>query len=418
MHFCVTRLSTPLTTQKMKSLPPKTESTATFLAHISATIGVVAGVYLASAALSTAHDGEPHEAAPALTNPATTANSGIGPSARGVRLADDSVFLPKPAQRRLGMRTQIVLTGAQNETIALAGQVIPDPGYSGVVAATEPGVLEAPTTGLPTIGRQVGKGELLAYVRPVVPSIEETRRRTKMAELQRERLVKNNELKRLDFRTGAQVDMASTSIYLDRLRSELQALTVQISELETSLERRAPLRAPIAGVLSITPGTIGTRVETGQTLFEIVDPGRLWIEAASYDAQLRDQIAAAYLPGDNAVRIPLEFVGHGLTMRDQTLPLRFRVSPGSASLRIGQTFTIMVETTARRAGIAVPGESVGRGPHGESIVWVHAAPEQFVPRTVNIVALDNNAMRILVTEGLNDNDRVVTAGAWLLAQVR
>ncbi len=49
-------------------------------------------------------------------------------------------------------------------------------------------------------------------------------------------------------------------------------------------------------------------------------------------------------------------------------------------------------------------------------MWLHTAPERFTPRVVRARPLD--ARSVLVTEGLQAGDRVVTQGASLLAQVR
>jgi membrane fusion protein, heavy metal efflux system len=112
----------------------------------------------------------------------TTANAGEGhdhgdsaPVATGnapKRQPDGSVFLPKPAQYQIGVRTLIVETKPLAKTYELTGKVVSDPNAGGKVQPTLAGRIEAGPKGLPTIGQSVRKGEVLAYVVPSSGAIE------------------------------------------------------------------------------------------------------------------------------------------------------------------------------------------------------------------------------------------------------
>jgi hypothetical protein len=56
----------------------------------------------------------------------------IGSVASPQRLADGSLFIPKPIQRQLGLRTQITVISTLTGTVELNGKVIPDPDTGGV----------------------------------------------------------------------------------------------------------------------------------------------------------------------------------------------------------------------------------------------------------------------------------------------
>jgi hypothetical protein len=64
----------------------------------------------------------------------------------------------------------------------------------------------------------------------------------------------------------------------------------------------------------------------------------------------------------------------------------------------------------------VPQASVARNSAGDTVVWVHVAPERFVQRRVSAQSLD--AGTVVLTTGIAKGERVVTDGANLLAQVR
>ena len=84
------------------------------------------------------------------------------------RLADGDVYMPKVAQRQLGVRTALAIQGSFSQTIELAGKIVPDPNLGGRVQAMVAGRISPPAQGFPVPGQKVKKGELLAYITPDV----------------------------------------------------------------------------------------------------------------------------------------------------------------------------------------------------------------------------------------------------------
>ncbi|HRM95270.1 MAG TPA: efflux RND transporter periplasmic adaptor subunit, partial [Alicycliphilus sp.] len=88
------------------------------------------------------------------------------------RQSDGSVFIPKSAQRQLGLRTLAVAAGEHARAFELAGTVVMDPNAGGKVQAALAGRLEAGPQGLPLPGQSVKKGQVLAYVVPTAGALE------------------------------------------------------------------------------------------------------------------------------------------------------------------------------------------------------------------------------------------------------
>jgi multidrug efflux pump subunit AcrA (membrane-fusion protein) len=112
----------------------------------------------------------------------------------------------------------------------------------------------------------------------------------------------------------------------------------------------------------------------------------------------------------------LAFIGQSYQLREQTLPMQFGIQAPVPALSVGQPVKVFVQTRQTIRGIPVPQGSVMKNSSGETIVWVHATAERFVPKKVDVQPLDANTVAVL--EGLHDGDRVVTQGAALLAQIR
>ena len=82
------------------------------------------------------------------------------------RQPDGSIFVPKPSQRLLGLRTGTAEPSEAAVAIQLTGQVVADPNASGLVQASETGRIEPPEGGFPVLGQRVARGEV-AFTRAI-----------------------------------------------------------------------------------------------------------------------------------------------------------------------------------------------------------------------------------------------------------
>jgi hypothetical protein len=168
-------------------------------------------------------------------------------------------------------------------------------------------------------------------------------------------------------------------------------------------------------VISAVDVVAGEVVDAKALLFEVVDPSRLAVEAPAYDLGLPSQVVSAEgLAGGSVLK--LQPAGAGRLLREQALPMRFRVLESSAPLAVGQPVKVLLRTRGEATGAALPASALTRNAAGESIVWVHGDPERFQPRRVRHEPL--GADMVAVREGLKAGERVVTSGAGLLSQVR
>ena len=351
-----------------------------------------------------AHGGEDHshEAAPAQV--------AVADPGKPRRLADGGLFVPKAAQRQLGLRTQPVAMADLAATLAFNGRVIADPNAGGRVQATQGGRVEPGPRGLPTLGQKVIKGQVLAWLRPTTGNIERGNQRALLAELAAQIALTEARLNRY-----AQLEGAIPGKEIEAARIELAALKQRKAAIGAGLDSAEALTAPASGVVSAAHVVAGQVVEAREVLFEIVDPARLAVEALAYDPAQAAGITAASLdlPGGGTA---LAFVGAGRQLREQALPLLFRVRSGNAALAVGMPVKVIARTAAATRGAALPLAALGRGAGGETTVWVKLAPERFAPRRVETRPLDGE--RVAVTAGLEEGERVVVGGASLLGQVR
>ncbi|MDI1261117.1 HlyD family efflux transporter periplasmic adaptor subunit [Aquabacterium sp.] len=372
-----------------------------------------AAVIALGSPLAQAHGDEDHGDAkpPAVaTAPAPGQSSSTFDGGAPQRKPDGSLWVSKSVQRRLGLQTLLALVQAHAVAVELNGRVLADPNAGGRVQATQAGRIEAGPQGLPVLGQNVVKGQVLAYLRPATTSLDRGNQQSMLAELDAQYAVAERKLSRYEQLEGAvpQKDIEAARYERDALKKRRAAISASVATPEALL-------APVSGTVVASGVVIGQVVDAKDVLFEVVNPKRLMVEALAYDAGLTTGLskASAAIPGGT---LALQFVGGGRQLRDQAMPLLFKVSQADAPVAIGQSLKVTAQTAQTVQGVAVPRSALGRNASGDAVVWLHKAPERFAQQVVRSQPLD--AQTVVVTAGLHERDRVVTQGASLLAQVR
>ncbi len=328
------------------------------------------------------------------------------------RLPDGSVFVPKPTQRLLVLRTTMTEKGTFHRTVELPGRVIPDPNASGVVQSSVGGRLSPPSSGLfPRLGTTVKKGDVLATVTPPVQAVDVSDMRQRQGELDQQIDVVERRVER--FRKLA-VTGAVAQTQLDDAQSELKGLQDRRTALDKVRQQPEALVAPVDGVIAQASAVAGQMAAAGAMVFQIVDPNRLWVEALSFDALTPAGNATARFADGRT--LSLTYQGAGLADRNQAIPVQFAVQGNTSGLRVGQFLTVLAGTDAEQSGLALPRAAVVRSGNGQAIVYEHVAAERFEARQVRVEPLDGS--NVLVAEGVGAGRRIVTEGAELLDQVR
>ncbi|WP_061934967.1 MULTISPECIES: efflux RND transporter periplasmic adaptor subunit [Aureimonas] len=365
-------------------------------------------VLLFGGSLALAHEGHDHGTPPAAM---PTAAGGAGARDLAQRLPDGSVFVPKPSQRILAIRTVKTAPADHRRSVEMPGRVIPDPNASGYVQASVAGRLAPPPGGFPRLGSRVEAGDVLAYVASAIQTIDQSDLQQRLSELDQAISIAEQRVRRSEtlVRSGA---IAKTT--LDETRIELEGLRDRRTAIDQVQVKPEALVAPVSGVVAAANAVAGQMAESNAVVFHIVDPARLWVEALAYGSSGAFSDASATGGGTQA--LALRFEGAGFADRSQALPVQFSIEGGAKGLRLGQMLTVLARTEETQTGVALPRTSVLRGSNGQDIVFLHTGAERFEPREVRVLPLDGD--RVLVAAGIDAGSRVVTEGAELLNQIR
>jgi hypothetical protein len=327
------------------------------------------------------------------------------------RMDDGTVFMPKPSQRLLSVRTQLAVVGEASAITQMIGTIVPDPNASGRVQPSQSGRLEPGERGLPTLGQRVERGQVLAFVTPSYTAAERGGLAQNAAELDAQITILSARVTRLLALRGSVSERE-----IQEAQAELAGVQQRRAAIQPALSGREALVAPVSGYVSIVRAALGQIVDSQQAVFEIIDPTRLWVEALAFDRTTTDAITGASAVLGDGLGVELEFAGRGLAVRQQAIPLNFRVIDPPAGIAVGAPVVVLLRTEQNVTGIVLPAAAIVRSPEGPSVVFEHTSAERFVSRQVRVQPLDGR--RVVVTAGVNPGARIVVQGANLIGQVR
>jgi RND family efflux transporter MFP subunit len=372
--------------------------------RVMATGAIGLAALVATTAFALSHDG--HDHGPGNVTPTP---SGDAPS----RLSDGSIFVPKPTQRLLDVRTLVAKPELAHRAVNLIGRVIADPNRSGLVQSINGGRIISPEEGLPRLGQVVVKGEVLALVEQALSQADQTGIAEQSGAIEQEIAIVEVKLERA--RTLAQRGVAAQSQVSDA-ETELVGLRRRLETIARSRLQPETLEAPVDGVIAEVHVVAGQVLGSADTVFHIVDPDALWVEALVYGEIDPGTLTGASAVASNGAELELSFEGFSKALQQQATRVHFSIVTPPANLGIGQPVQVFARNGPADTAIVLPRDSVLRGANGESIVWRHTEAERFEGRPVRTEPFD--AKRVIVHAGIDEGDRIVVKGAELINQVR
>lgn len=365
-------------------------------------IVVLAGLLsLAWCAAAVAHEGHDHGAD-------IKASTGNNPQRR----ADGTIFVPKPTQRLLEVRTSTLKVQDAARLARLQGRVAANPNFTGFVQSTISGRYEAPASGVPALGAHVKAGDLMGRVAPSFASVDASDMAQTLGDIEQKLSIARAKLARQEQLLRTNV---VASALVDETRLEVEGFVKRRNDLLAARVRPEDLRAPVDGVIAISRVVAGQVVSQTDKLFEIIDPSRVMVEALIFDQVNPDAVTdAKAVSGD--VTANLRLLGRSRSLQQQYALMQFEVMDNASALAVGMPVTVIARTGAPVSGLFVPRAALAQAPNGQSVVFEHKEPEIFVPRPIRTEPFDSNTVR--VTGGLEPGVKIVVKNAPLLNQVR
>ncbi|MBI5058895.1 efflux RND transporter periplasmic adaptor subunit [candidate division KSB1 bacterium] len=333
----------------------------------------------------------------------------------------EAVSFPKEQQWQLDFGTQPVSRRTLSDNIRALGEIkAAGVGEAEVFAPFDGVLMPDPQHGIVRPGQVVAKGEVLARIAASGGP------ESGWTQLLNDYKLANAEFDRVSrLAEGGAVSTKrreEARLDLENKRSRLRgALGGRDTELDALVAEgdHFHLRAPASGVITDTHLRFGQHVETGEHLFNIVDPSRIWLEVqvpVSESGRL-DQVsdAAFTLSGSDQIHRVSELGGKLVTVSPlldpatRRVPVIFEFHNTNAIFRPGSYAHVYLKTRSSRAALTVPESSI-LDEDGTPVVYVQIGGEEFVRRIVQTGAKDEGYIEIL--DGLVEGERVVATGAY------
>ncbi len=203
----------------------------------------------------------------------------------------------------------------------------------------------------------------------------------------------------------------------DKLRV-LGLMPEQIKQLgkDGKIHFTVTIYSPAAGKIRSVNVTEGQYITEGETMFELADNSKLWIEAQVYPDEIRylrtgmPAIATVPITGDLPVKCMISFINPSYEQGRNVTLVRAEISNKGNRLYPGMLAVLDVQAKASR-GLIIPAASVIEGAE-DNRVWIKNEDGDFSCRIIRTGLQAGDSVQVL--EGLTDADIVVTTGAYLL----
>lgn len=337
--------------------------------------------------------------------------------------ADHGVSLLKEQQWRTAFNTQPVTRRPLYNSISGNGVLMPTTQGQARVSAPLRGRFEIADV---MLGAQVKQGQVLGYLQPTLGQADDPaglNAAVAQAELAATYAEQEHaRLKRLHDReivAAARVREAEKEWRLAQQHLTAAKQRLQQASAAPNAAHRQPLIAPIAGTLVAIDGVSGSFVESGTTLFRIVDLSTIWLKAQVPASQLAGQAqpqdALFQLEGSTEfIRISdlggkLLTVGSIIDPETRRMTVIYQLPNPQKTMRVGAFAEVSLLLGDGKPQIAIPRSAVLEE-KGQAMVYVQTGGESFESRWVRLGSTQGDWVQVV--DGLNEGERVVTQGAY------
>lgn len=304
-----------------------------------------------------------------------------------------------------------VTTAAEREiprTLEVSGEIVPAANGVAEVAPPVSGlILRRLNPKIPAPGDRVRAGQTLVVLSPTSQESSFADAKARLERLEREvgRLTRLYEAE------------AIAEIRLVEARHDLEVAQAAFTAMGApeGPSYNYPVQAPISGVVEARHFNLGTRVEVGQTLFEIVDPNEVWLRLkipARHAAAVSEAEGVVFsVEGSDRLYQADRLVASGAAIdrETRTLPVQLAVANPDGSLKLGQFVRARLSVGGSLSGATIPNAAI-QTEDGQPVAYVQVGGETFARRPLQLGF--SNGIDTIIEDGVALGEHVVLKGAY------
>lgn len=304
--------------------------------------------------------------------------------------------------RLANISTAIAGAGMLTQTRSLNARLMPDPQRTGIVSARIAGRIDR--LHVRETGVRIAKGQ------PLYAIYSEN-----LATLQAEYLLAMAQTRK--FPDDARFRQIAGGAELKLQRYGQSENDIRQLQQEGAPRPMVTYYAEQGGLVTELSVTEGQYVPEGGAVLQIEDYSRLWVEADVYPSEAallkNGQTLQVTVPGweNEPQSMQAEFVYPALQTGRQTLQLRGSIANPDARWQPGMAATVLLPVASKSETLQLPIDAVIRD-GAAAHIWIEKPKNTFTPRKVKTGLETNRSIEI--TEGLQNGEKVVVTGAYLL----
>jgi len=354
----------------------------------------------ASINTSIAHDGEDHGTG--------TAKSGGFSSA---------FIIEKESQFLFRILTEKTGGGNFSQSTQILGKVTASPQGLAVIQTPQTGKIVALRV---TPGQSVSKGQTLAVVEQQIEAATQidfiSQRNTLNAEVKAAK-AQYDRLKSIED-IAAKKDVTEAKARYEAAVQNLQLFNSNVGG-NMSNSKMVSLTAPINGIVGTFNHAIGAVVNSGQTLFEITNLNRVYVETQVFASDLNDSIKAsrfvAFSNYDTATfSLRMVSVAQTVSIENQAQLVLFEIINPNGKFKIDENVRVLKYGSSRISQLVVPTAAV-TDLNGKPAVFIKDKAEQY---SISFVQKgEGNAIYTSIIKGVEAGERVVTENVYQMKMI-
>ena len=315
----------------------------------------------------------------------------------------------KETQFLFNVYTQKIESEDFTGSTKLFGTIIPSSNGQAIVSATQNGRIVSLSV---TVGQEVKQGQQLAIIEQTIDAASQVNLLAEKNNVDAEFEAAKKENDRLK----SIQDIASKK-ELSEAEARYQKASENKKLFNSSSGKTIVLKSPIDGIVGNFTYTIGSTINSNETIFTVTNLSKVYIEAQIYDKDVEKINVNVRYTVENTnnnrktADVKLLTLAQSINPTNQSQRILFEVENKAGNFKIGEFVNVNVLTSKPKREIAVPNSAISQM-NGKSIVFIKDNPEQY--SIVNVSLGEDNGTFTVINKGIEEGERIVTNGAYQL----
>ncbi|MBC7650976.1 MAG: efflux RND transporter periplasmic adaptor subunit, partial [Deinococcales bacterium] len=331
----------------------------------------------------------------------------------------NNLIIEKETQFLFGILTQKIQTGNLSQSTQVLGTLIPSPQGRAVVQTPQIGKIVSLKV---TVGQRVVAGQVLAVIQQQVDAATQINILSQKNSLDAEFNAAKSQYDRLKAieDIAAKKDVTEAKARYETALKNKQLLSNNTGN-NIGNTKMITLTSPISGVVGTFNYAIGAVVNTGETLFDITNLDKVYVEAQVFanDAiQLKNAEmirANSSIQNDTSTyRLKLISTAQLVNGSNQSQKVIFEIINPNAQFKIGENITINIFSTNISNQVIVPTSAIAEI-NGKPAVFIKDKAERYSISYINKGA--SNSIYTTILKGAEEGERIVSVGVYQMKTI-